>query len=141
MDRGEIIITNQEKTLGIIKPDAVRRNLVGAIIKLIEENNIALRQLKMINLTQAQAKDFYSDHKGKIFYDKLIEYMTSGPVVVMVLEGIDAVQRYRDLMGKTNPDEAAEGTIRKLFALDTTYNSVHGSDSLDNAIIEINLFF
>jgi nucleoside-diphosphate kinase len=141
MDRGEIAIMNQEKTLGIIKPDAVSRNLTGSIIKLIEENDIILRQMKMLTLTQAQAEEFYSIHKEKIFYEKLIEYMTSGPVVVMVLEGLDVLQRYRELMGKTNPDEAAEGTIRKLFALNTTHNSVHGSDSPDNAIIEINLFF
>ena len=132
---------NKEETLGIIKPDAVSRNLIGSIIKLIEDHNITLKKMKMINLSKSQAEDFYSVHKGKIFYDKLIEYMTSGPIIVMVLEGIDVVQRYRDLMGKTNPDEAAEGTIRKLFALDTTHNSVHGSDSPDNAIMEINLFF
>ena len=141
MDRGEIAIMNHEKTLGIIKPDAVSRNLIGSIIKLIEESNITLRQMKMLSLTYAQAEEFYSVHKEKIFYENLIEYMTSGPIVVMVLEGIDVVQRYRDLMGKTNPDEAAEGTIRKLFALNTTHNAVHGSDSPDNAIIEINLFF
>lgn len=94
-----------------------------------------------MSLTQAQAEKFYSIHEGKIFYEKLIKYMTSGPIVVMVLEGTDVVQKYRDLMGKTNPDEAAEGTIRKLFALDTSHNSVHGSDSRDNAIIEIDLFF
>ena len=131
----------QEKTLGIIKPDAVRRNLIGSIIKLIEENDIKISQLKMMSLTQAQAEQFYSIHEGKIFYEKLIKYMTSGPIVVMVLEGTDVVQKYRNLMGKTNPDEAAEGTIRKLFALDTSHNSVHGSDSRDNAIIEIDLFF
>ena len=131
----------QEKTLGIIKPDAVKRNLIGSIVKLIEENDIKISQLKMMSLTQAQAENFYNIHKGKIFYKKLIKYMTSGPIVVMVLEGADVVQKYRDLMGKTNPDEAAEGTIRKLFALDTSHNSVHGSDSRDNAIIEIDLFF
>ena len=132
---------DQEKTLGIIKPDAVSRNLIGSIIKLIEENDIKISQLKMMSLTQAQADMFYSIHEGKIFYEKLIKYMTSGPIVVMVLEGTDVVQKYRNLMGKTNPDEAAEGTIRKLFALDTSHNSVHGSDSRDNAIIEIDLFF
>ncbi len=132
---------DQEKTLGIIKPDAVSRNLIGSIIKLIEENDIKISQLKMMSLTQAQAEMFYSIHEGKIFYEKLIKYMTSGPIVVMVLEGTDVVQKYRNLMGKTNPDEAAEGTIRKLFALDTSHNSVHGSDSRDNAIIEIDLFF
>ena len=132
---------NQESTLGIIKPDAVSRNLIGSIIKMIEENNITISKMKMITLSKDQAEVFYKVHKGKAFYDKLIEYMTSGPIVIMVLQGVDVIKRYRDLMGKTNPDEAKDGTIRKLFALNTTHNSVHGSDSQDNAIIEINLFF
>ena len=132
---------NQEKTLGIIKPDAVSRNLIGSIIKLIEENDIKISQLKMMSLTQAQAEMFYSIHEGKIFYEKLIKYMTSGPIVVMVIEGNDVVQKYRNLMGKTNPEEAAEGTRGKIVALDTNQNSVHGSDSRDKAIIEMELFF
>ena len=132
---------NQESTLGIIKPDAVSRNLIGSIIKMIEENNITISKMKMITLSNDQAEAFYKVHKEKVFYDKLIEYMTSGPIIIMVLQGIDVIKRYRDLMGKTNPDEAEDGTIRKLFGLNTTRNSVHGSDSQDNAIIEINLFF
>lgn len=130
-----------EKSFGIIKPDAVERNLIGSIIKIIEDNNIKINQMKMIQLTSAMAEEFYFIHKDKPFYEKLISYMTSGPVVLMVLEGKDVVKRYRDLMGKTNPEEAAEGTIRKLYAIDTTFNSVHGSDSIENALAEISLFF
>ena len=130
-----------EKSLGIIKPDAVERSLIGSIIKIIEDNNIKINQMKMIQLTSAMAEEFYFIHKDKPFYEKLISYMTSGPVVLMVLEGKDVVNRYRDLMGKTNPEEAAEGTIRKLYAIDTTFNSVHGSDSIENALAEISLFF
>jgi nucleoside-diphosphate kinase len=132
---------DHEKSLGIIKPDAVERNLIGSIIKIIEDNNIKINQMKMIQLTSAMAEEFYFIHKDKPFYEKLISYMTSGPVVLMVLEGKDVVKRYRDLMGKTNPEEAAEGTIRKLYAIDTTFNSVHGSDSIENALAEISLFF
>ena len=130
-----------EKSLGIIKPDAVERSLIVSIIKIIEDNNIKINQMKMIQLTSAMAEEFYFIHKDKPFYEKLISYMTSGPVVLMALEGKDVVKRYRDLMGKTNPEEAAEGTIRKLYAIDTTFNSVHGSDSIENALAEISLFF
>ena len=132
---------DHEKSLGIIKPDAVERNLIGSIIKIIEDNNIKINQMKMLELTSSMAEEFYNIHKGKPFYEKLISYMTSGPVVLMVLEGNDVVKRYRDLMGKTNPEEADEGTIRKLYAKDTTFNSVHGSDSIENALTEISLFF
>jgi nucleoside-diphosphate kinase len=132
---------DHEKSLGIIKPDAVERNLIGSIIKIIEDNNITINQMKMLILTRSMAEEFYNIHKDKPFYEKLISYMTSGPVVLMVLEGKDVVKRYRDLMGKTNPEEAAEGTIRKLYAIDTTFNSVHGSDSIENALAEISLFF
>ena len=131
----------QESTLAIIKPDAVDRNLIGSIIKLIEENNIIISEMKMLTLSKSQAEEFYKVHKDKDFYDGLISYMTSGPIVVMLLQGLDVIRRYRDLMGKTNPKEADTGTIRDLYAIDTTQNSVHGSDSPDNAIIEINLFF
>ena len=140
MDRGEVIM-DYEKSLGIIKPDAVERNLIGSIIKIIEDNNIKINQMKMLELTSSMAEEFYNIHKDKPFYEKLISYMTSGPVVLMVLEGNDVVKRYRDLMGKTNPEEADEGTIRKLYAKDTTFNSVHGSDSIENALTEISLFF
>jgi nucleoside-diphosphate kinase len=132
---------DHEKSLGIIKPDAVERNLIGSIIKIIEDNNITISQMKMLILTRSMAEEFYNIHKDKPFYEKLISYMTSGPVVLMVLEGKDVVKRYRDLMGTTNPEEAAEGTIRKLYAKDTTFNSVHGSDSIENALNEIGLFF
>ena len=132
---------NQEKTLAIIKPDAVSRTLIGSIISLIEDNDIVISQMKMLTLSKSKAEEYYKDHKDKDFYDRLIAYMTSGPVVIMLLEGVDVIQRYRALMGKTNPKEADTGTIRDLYAINTTQNSVHGSDSPDNAIIEINLFF
>tara|TARA_Y100000748_G_scaffold257881_1_gene224781 strand:+ start:253 stop:654 length:402 start_codon:yes stop_codon:yes gene_type:complete len=132
---------SQEKTLGIIKPDAVERNLIGSIIKLIEDNNIIISEMKMLTLSVSQAEEFYKVHKDKDFYDGLITYMTSGPIVVMLLQGVDVIRRYRALMGKTNPIEADTGTIRNLYAINTTQNSVHGSDSPDNAIIETNLFF
>ena len=132
---------SQEKTLGIIKPDAVERNLIGSIIKLIEDNNIIISEMKMLTLSKSQAEEFYEVHKDKEFYDGLITYMTSGPIVVMLLTGLDVIKRYRDLMGTTNPKKADKGTIRDLYAINTTQNSVHGSDSPDNAIIEINLFF
>ncbi len=132
---------NQEKTLAIIKPDAVSRKLIGSIISLIEDNDIVISQMKMLTLSKSKAEEFYKVHKDKDFYDRLIAYMTSGPVVIMLLEGVDVIQRYRALMGKTNPKEADTGTIRDLYAINKTQNSVHGSDSPDNAIIEINLFF
>ena len=132
---------NQEKTLAIIKPDAVGRNLIGSIIKIIEDNNIIISEMKMLTLSKSQAEEFYEVHKDKEFYDGLITYMTSGPIVVMLLTGLDVIKRYRDLMGTTNPKKADKGTIRDLYAINTTQNSVHGSDSPDNAIIEINLFF
>tara|TARA_Y100000996_G_scaffold190810_1_gene149234 strand:- start:915 stop:1316 length:402 start_codon:yes stop_codon:yes gene_type:complete len=132
---------SQEKTLAIIKPDAVGRNLIGSIIKIIEDNNIIISEIKMLTLSKSQAEEFYEVHKDKEFYDGLITYMTSGPIVVMLLTGLDVIKRYRDLMGTTNPKKADKGTIRDLYAINTTQNSVHGSDSPDNAIIEINLFF
>ena len=132
---------NQEKTLAIIKPDAVSRKLIGSIIFLIEDNDIVISQMKMLTLSKSKAEEFYKVHKDKDFYDGLIAYMTSGPVVIMLLEGVDVIKQYRALMGKTNPKEADTGTIRDLYAINTTQNSVHGSDSPDNAIIEINLFF
>ena len=132
---------SQEKTLAIIKPDAVGRNLIGSIIKIIEDNNIIISEIKMLTLSKSQAEGFYEVHKDKEFYDGLITYMTSGPIVVMLLTGLDVIKRYRDLMGTTNPKKADKGTIRDLYAINTTQNSVHGSDSPDNAIIEINLFF
>jgi nucleoside-diphosphate kinase len=130
-----------EQTLSIIKPDAVERNLIGEILKRIEEAGLKIKALKMLHLTKKQAEGFYEVHKEKPFFDSLTDYMSSGPVVVAVLEGEDAIKRYRELMGATNPKEAKEGTIRKDFALDIEKNSVHGSDSEENAKKEISYFF
>jgi nucleoside-diphosphate kinase len=130
-----------QQTLSMIKPDAVQRNLIGPIITLIEANNLIVKKMKMIKLSTNDAKKFYIIHKDRDFYSNLIEYMTSGQVVVLVLEGDNAINIYRDLMGSTNPSEAKEETIRKLYAVDTTRNSVHGSDSPENATIEIDFFF
>ena len=129
------------KTFSIIKPDATKRNLTGAINKLIEENGLRIIAQKRIKLTREKAEGFYSIHKEKSFFNDLIEYMISEPVVVQVLESIDAVNKYREIMGSTNPVEANEGTIRKSFALNIQENSVHGSDSDENAKIEIDYFF
>ncbi len=130
-----------DKTFSIIKPDATKRNITGDINKIIEENNLRIIAQKRILLSNNQAKNFYSIHKEKPFFNELINYMTSGPVVVQVLEGKNAVQKYRDIMGATNPDNAKDGTIRKKHALNVQENSVHGSDSDENAKIEIDFFF
>ena len=130
-----------DKTFSIIKPDATKRNITGDINKIIEENNLRIIAQKRILLSNDQAKNFYSIHKEKPFFNELINYMTSGPVVVQVLEGKNAVQKYRDIMGATNPDNAKDGTIRKKHALNVQENSVHGSDSDENAEIEIDFFF
>ena len=130
-----------QQTLAMIKPDAVQRNLIGSIITLIEANNLIIKKMMMIKLSTDDAKKFYIIHKDRDFYSNLIEYMTSDQVVVLVLEGDNAIKIYRDLMGSTNPSEAKEETIRKLYAVDTTRNSVHGSDSPENATIEIEFFF
>ncbi len=130
-----------EQTLSIIKPDAVERDLVGQILQRIEGAGLKIKALKMLHLTKKQAQGFYEVHKDKPFFDSLTDYMCSGPIVVSVLEGEDAIARYRELMGATNPDEAKPGTIRKEFALDIEKNSVHGSDSPENAKKEISYFF
>ena len=130
-----------DKTFSIIKPDATKRNITGDINKIIEENNLRIIAQKRILLSNDQAKNFYSIHKEKPFFNELINYMTSGPVVVQVLEGKNAVQKYRDIMGATNPENAKDGTIRKKHALNVQENSVHGSDSDENAEIEIDFFF
>ena len=129
------------RTFSIIKPDATKRNITGAINKIIEDNGLIIIAQKRIKLSREQAEGFYSIHKAKPFFKDLIEYMTSGPVIVQVLEGENAVENYRKIMGATNPDNAENGTIRKNFALNIQENSVHGSDSEDNANIEINYFF
>ena len=129
------------RTFSIIKPDATKRNITGAINKIIEDNNLIIVAQKRIKLTNDQAMGFYAIHKDRPFFKDLIEYMTSGPVIVQVLEGDNAVEIYRKIMGATNPENAENGTIRKLHALNIQENSVHGSDSNENAKIEINYFF
>jgi nucleoside-diphosphate kinase len=130
-----------EQTLSIIKPDATRRNLIGKIIDRFESNGLVIAACRKVQLTQKQAEDFYAVHKERPFYSDLVKFMTSGPVVVMVLHGENAVLKNRDIMGATNPANAAEGTIRKDFAESIEANSVHGSDSLENAETEIAFFF
>src|SRR5271170_2636612 len=130
-----------ERTFSIIKPDATRRNLTGKINAVIEDSGLRIVGQRRIHLSRAQAEAFYSVHSDKPFYGELVEFMTSGPVVVQVLEGEGAVARYREVMGATNPAQAADGTIRKLYAESVGENSVHGSDSGDNAKIEIAQFF
>ena len=130
-----------ERTLSIIKPDATRRNLVGKIIARIEESGFRVIACRRIRLSEAQAKAFYAVHTGKPFYEKLVAYMTSGPVVVQVLEAENAIHAYRELMGSTDPVNAAPGTLRHDFAQNKTENSVHGSDAPESAANEIHFFF
>ena len=130
-----------ERTFSIIKPDATRRNLTGKINAVIEDSGLRIVGQRRIHLSRAQAEAFYGVHSDKPFFGELVEFMTSGPVVVQVLEGEGAVARYREVMGATNPANAAPGTIRQLFAESFTGNSVHGSDSPENAQIEIAQFF
>ena len=130
-----------DQTFSIIKPDATKRNITGSINKVIEESGLRIIAQKRIKLTTEQAEKFYSVHKEKPFFRDLVEYMTSEPVIVQVLSGENSIDRYRSIMGATNPDNADEGTIRKLFALNVQENSVHGSDSTDNSKIEIDFFF
>ena len=129
------------RTFSIIKPDATASNLTGAINKVIEEGGLRIIAQRRIRMTQVQAERFYSMHSERPFFGELVEFMTSGPVVVQVLQGENAVPRYREIMGATNPAEADEGTIRKLFAKSIGENSAHGSDSDENAAIEIAQFF
>ena len=130
-----------DHTFSIIKPDAVKRNLIGHINQIIEKAGLKIIASKKMYLTKQQAETFYSVHKERQFFNSLVNFMTSGPVQVQVLEGIEAVASYRKIMGATNPDDADEGTIRKLYAESIEANSVHGSDSAENAKIEINFFF
>ncbi len=130
-----------ERTFSIIKPDATRRNLTGAVNALIEKSGLRIVAQKRILLTRAQAETFYGVHKERPFFGELVDFMISEPIVVQVLEGDNAVATYREVMGATNPANAAEGTIRKEFALSVGENSAHGSDSLENAQIEIAQFF
>jgi len=130
-----------ERTFSIIKPDATRRNLTGAINALIEKSGLRIVAQKRMHMTTAQAETFYGVHKARPFFRDLVTFMTSGPVVVQVLEGENAIAKYRDVMGATNPANAAPGTIRKEFAESIEANSAHGSDSAENAAIEIAYFF
>jgi len=130
-----------ERTFSIIKPDAVERNKIGEITAMLESAGLRIVASKRIKLSQEKAAQFYGVHKDRPFFQSLCEFMCSGPIIVQVLEGENAVKKNRDVMGATNPEEAAEGTIRKKYALSLEKNSVHGSDSLENANIEINHFF
>ena len=130
-----------ERTFSIIKPDAVARNLSGEILAMIQQSGLRIKAMKMIQLTRAQAEGFYAVHKERPFFNSLVEYMCSGPVVCSILEGEDAIRRYRDLMGATNPSNAAEGTIRKKYAESIEANSVHGSDAPETAAFEMAYFF
>ena len=130
-----------QRTLSIIKPDAVKKNVVGKIIDRFESNGLRIAAAKKIKLSKCDVKAFYAVHKDRPFFNDLVDFMVSGPVVVMVLEGENAVAKNRELMGATNPKEAAPGTIRADFADSIDANAVHGSDSLENAVNEINFFF
>lgn len=130
-----------QRTLSILKPDATRRNLTGKINALIENSGLRIVAQKRIHLSRREAKLFYIVHKDRPFYDELVEFMVSAPVVVQVLEGENAVEKYREVMGATDPSKAAPGTIRKEFAVSIGENSVHGSDSLENANQEVSFFF
>jgi nucleoside-diphosphate kinase len=130
-----------QRTLSIIKPDAVKRGLIGEVVKRLEQNQLNIVAMKMIYMNKDQAQGFYAVHRERPFFESLTDFMTSGPVVVMVLEGDNVIARYRELMGATNFEEAAEGTIRREFATDIEKNVVHGSDAPDTAAFEISYFF
>ena len=134
-------MNNIEKTLSIIKPDAVERNLADDIKKIFAENNLEIKESKKIHITKDEASEFYKVHQSKPFYSDLCSYLSSGPIVVLILEGENAVMANRKLMGATNPKDAEENTIRKLYGISIDKNSVHGSDSIENAKKEINFFF
>ena len=134
-------MNNTEQTLSIIKPDAVERNLVEEIKNIFVKNNLNIKDVKKLHITKDEAAEFYKVHQSKPFYNDLCAYLSSGPIVVMILEGENAVMSYRKLMGATNPKDAEENTIRKLYGISIDKNSVHGSDSLDNARKEIRFFF
>lgn len=130
-----------ERTFSIVKPDAVARNIIGKIYSRFEKAGLTIVASKMMHLSQEKAEGFYAEHKGRPFFDELVSFMTSGPVMVQVLEGENAVALNREIMGATNPEEAAEGTIRKDFAESIGRNSVHGSDSIESANREVAYFF
>ena len=134
-------MNNMEQTLSIIKPDAVERNLIENIKSIFTKNNLTIKEDKKIHITKEEAAEFYKVHQSKPFYDDLCAYLSSGPIVAMILEGKNAVAHNRKLMGATDPKNAEENTIRKLYGISIDKNSVHGSDSVDNAKKEINFFF
>jgi nucleoside-diphosphate kinase len=130
-----------QRTLSIIKPDGVERSLIGDVIRMLEQNDLNIIAMKMIRMTHPQAEGFYAVHRERLFFKSLTDFMTSGPVVAMVLEGENVIERYRKLMGATNFKDAEEGTIRRAFATDIEKNVVHGSDSPETAAFEIGYFF
>jgi len=130
-----------ERSLSIIKPDGVKRGLIGEVVRMLEQNNLDIIAMKMLHMTKQQAEGFYAVHRERPFFQDLTDFMSSGPAVVMVLEGENVIARYRELMGATNYKEAAEGTIRKAFATDIEKNVVHGSDAPETALWEISYFF
>ena len=134
-------MNSPEQTLSIIKPDAVERNLTEEIKKIFNKNSLNIKDSKKLHVTKDEAAEFYRVHQSKPFYNDLCAYLSSGPIVVMILEGENAISTYRKLMGATDPKDAEENTIRKLYGLSIDKNSVHGSDSLENAKKEINFFF
>ena len=134
-------MSNLEQTLSIIKPDAVERNLIGEIKSFFEKNGLSIKQDKKIHITKDEAAEFYKIHQSKPFYNDLCSYLSSGPIVVMILEGANAVLNNRKLMGATDPKKADENTLRKMYGISIDKNSVHGSDSIDNAKKEISFFF
>ena len=134
-------MSNQERTLSIIKPDAVERNLVEKIKNVFSKNNFSILESKKLHITKDEAAEFYKVHQSKPFYNDLCSYLASGPILVMILEGVNAVSQNRKLMGATDPKNAEENTIRKLYGISIDKNSVHGSDSIENAKIEIDFFF
>ena len=134
-------MNNLEQTLSIIKPDAVERNLDSEIKSFFEKNNLKILKSKKVKISKEEASEFYKVHQTKPFYNELCNYLSSGPIVVMVLEGENAISKNRELMGATDPLKAQEGTLRKMYGVSIDKNSVHGSDSLENAKVEINFFF
>jgi len=134
-------MSNREQTLSIIKPDAVERNLSEKIKSIFSKNNLSILNTKKLHISKDEAADFYKVHQSKPFYDQLCGYLSSGPIEVMILQGENAVLKNRELMGATDPKNAEDGTIRKLYGVSIDKNSVHGSDSVENAKIEINFFF
>jgi len=132
---------NQDLTLSIIKPNAVRNKKIGKIISIFEESNLTIKKAKLTTLNKSEAESFYKEHAGKPFFDELIRFMTSGPIMILILEGTNAVEENRRLMGATDPAQAKDGTIRSLYANSMTENAVHGSDSQKSAHSEIAFFF